>query len=44
MEEPSEGLMPILEELIEVNNSDNPKSSEKHDENSPNNRRVCLCV
>ena len=44
VEEPSEGLMPTLEELIEVDDSDNPTSSEKNDENRPNNRRVCLCV
>ena len=44
MEEPSEGLMPTLVELIEVDDSDNPTSSEKNEENRSNDICACLCV
>ena len=41
VEEPSDGLMSTLEVLIEVDDSDNPTSSDKNDENRPNDR-LCL--
>ena len=47
VEEPSQGLETgdvTLEKMVEVDDSDNPTSSEKNEENRSNDRCVCLCV
>ena len=46
-EEPSQGLETgnvTLEKMVDVDDSDNPTSSEKNEENRSNDRCVCLCV
>ena len=44
MAEPTEGLIPTSEELIEVDDSENLTLSAEKEEIRPNNRCVHVCV